>query len=129
MIVAMVTMWMVQMPVNQIVYVIAMRDSLVAASGAVDMIGVVAVTTMVGSAAIGILVRNGDCVFFDHAPRRRMMQMSVMQVVDVSIVLDRRVTATGAVFMIVVLMVVGHCFISPFVFQKLSVPSHVRIRC
>ena len=111
-----------------------MRDSLVAASGAVDMIAVVAVTTMVGSAAIGILVRNGDCVFFDHASRSRMMQMSVMKVVDVSIVLDGRVTATGTVFMIVVLMVVvlmvvGHRFISPFVFQKLSVPSHVRIRC
>ena len=98
-IVAVVAVRMMQVAVHEIIDVIAVRDRFVAATGAVDMRGVVAGAGR--GVAVGIRGADFDDVLIDM-PRVRMMQMPVVQVIDVPVVLHRSVAAVGAVLVVVV---------------------------
>ena len=98
MIVAVVAMGVMQMPVDEIVDVIAMRHRFVAAAGPVDMIGLMTGAAMLRRAGIGIPRRDIDLMLVDVI-LMRMMQMTVMQIVDMIAMAQRDVTAARTVRM------------------------------
>lgn len=104
MIIAVVAVRMVQMPVDEVVDVVTMRDSLVAAVRTMNVAWFVTAAGVSRSAGLGIRVTHGKSVFFDGSSICLMMKVSVMQVVDVSLVFDGRVTAACSVLVIVILM-------------------------
>ena len=104
MIIAVVAVRMVQVAVDEVVDVVAMRDSLVAAVRTMDVPWFVTAAGVSRSAGLGIRVTDGKGVFFNGSSICLMMKVSVMQVVDVSLVLDGRVTAACSVLVIVILM-------------------------
>ncbi len=72
----------------------------VTAAGAVDMSRFVACQGMSGRANIGILVIDLEAMLVDVISVR-IMEMPIMQVVNVALMLDRGVTATGAMGVVV----------------------------
>jgi hypothetical protein len=95
-IVAVVAVRVVQVAVDEVVDVIAMRHRLVPAARPVLMPRLVPLAAMLGCAAVGVLVRHLDHVLVDVIVVR-MMQVTVVQVVDVILMANGGVTAIGAV--------------------------------
>ena len=87
---------MVQVTVNEIVNVIAVRYLRMAAIRAMDVTR--SVTVSQANAAVGIGRRHFEYALVDMIAMR-VMQMAVMQVVDVAIVFDRQVTAARSMLM------------------------------
>jgi hypothetical protein len=98
-IVAMIAMGMMQMPVHQIVDVVAMRDRLVPTARAV-LVG-----ALYFRRAAGRIARVDADDMLIHVVAMHVMQMAVMQIVDVAVMAHRDVTAVRAVLMRVVGMV------------------------
>lgn len=103
MIVAVITMGMVQVAVHEIAHMIAMGHRLVAAAGAMDMTGLVAAAIVLRRALIGIGGAHLDHMFVDMVPVG-MVEMAVMQIVHMVAVLDRGMAAIGAVLVGMVLV-------------------------
>lgn len=103
MVVAVAVMRVMQVPFDQIVGMVAMRDLLVPAVRSVPMIGSMG-TAIVLVAAIGIPVVDRDPVFVDVAIVR-VMQVAIVQVVDVAAVAHGHVAAARTVAMRMVGMV------------------------
>jgi hypothetical protein len=82
-IVAVVAVRVMKVAIHEIIYMIAMRNRFVAASGAVHMSRVVAATR--GGAAVGIFGADIDDVFID-VPAFHMIQMPIVQVIDMPFV-------------------------------------------
>ena len=101
MVVAMVTVRMVQVAVDQVVDVVTVRDGFVAATGAMDVAGFVAAAFVLGRAAVGVGGRDGDHVLVDVVAMR-MVQVTVVQVVDMTVMPDGRVAAAGAMGVVMV---------------------------
>lgn len=104
----MTTVRMVQVPADQIVDVIAVRDRLMAAARPVNMVGGVTATRMVGRAVRWIGLALGDGVFFHPAVRALVVQMAIMKKIDMSGVFDGGVAAIGPVDMVVIRVVLRH---------------------
>ena len=102
MVVAVVAVGVVQVAVHQVIHVVAVRDGFVAAAWPVHVAGVVAAAAVLGRAGVGVLIVNVDLVFHNCAIGLLVVQMAVMQVVHMISVFDRRVSAIGPVFVIVV---------------------------
>lgn len=96
MIVAVITVRMVQMPVNQVIDVVPMRKGGVPAIGAVHMPGFVAATSVVGSASFRVFLADLEHAFIG-VPLMRMVQMPVVQIIDVIAVDNAGMTAAGSV--------------------------------
>ena len=102
-----------QMPFDQVVAVIGVRDDLVPAAGAVSMRLVVPAASVRRRAGRWIRSTRGQSALVDvvvvHA-----VEMAIVEVVGVVTVLDGRVPAVGPVRVIVptVGMVLGHVFAS-----------------
>ena len=123
MIVAMVAMLMMQVSLDEVVGVVAVRDRLVAAVGTVLVACVVATARVIWRAGARIGLRHRDRVIVD-VPLVRMMHVPVVQVVRMPLVRDRRVPATRTVLVIMSLVrvvIVPHNV-------ALSVPLSVGIR-
>ena len=101
MIITVVSVSMVQMAVDQVIDVIPVRNRLVSAVRSVHVTGFVAAALMRRRALIGVARRHRNDVLVDVVAVW-VMEMTVVQVIDVTIVLDRGVPAAGAMFMIVV---------------------------
>jgi hypothetical protein len=99
-VVAVILVCMMQVALHQIVSVITVRDCLVTASRAVGMLRVV-VTAGVGGRTRGrIRAALGERMLVHMAvPTVDTVQMAVVEIIDVVIVLDRRMAASGAVAM------------------------------
>jgi len=102
----MVAVRVMQPAVDDVVEVIAMRDGLVAAAGAVDMAALAA-----GGDAVVTAIRIGRAHLDDvlvvvrlAAHLVRMMQVAIVQVVHVVAVADGLVAAAGAVLVVVMRM-------------------------
>jgi hypothetical protein len=100
-IVAVVAVRVVQMAVDQIVDVVAVRHRLVAATRPVLVPRLVAGAAVIGRAAVGIAGRHLDDVLVDVIAVG-MVQVAVVQIVDVVAVANGAMTAVGTVLVRVI---------------------------
>jgi hypothetical protein len=102
----MISVWMMQVPVHQIIDMVAMRDRLVAATGPVLMSA-----SNFRCATCGIGRVDSDDMLVDVIAVH-VVHMAVVQIVDVALVADGGVPAVRAVLVRVVRMVlliaIGH---------------------
>jgi hypothetical protein len=106
-IVTVVAVRMVKVAFDQIIDMVAVRDCLVPATGAVPMPRVVAAAVMVRRAALRVICTDFHDVVLDklRAGRaNRMMELAFVEVIDVAPVFDCGVTALRAVLMTIVRM-------------------------
>jgi hypothetical protein len=100
-IVAMVAVRMVQVTTDEVVGMVAVRNRLMATIGAVFVVAGMLAAVVIRSAASGIFAVHGDRMFLDSGAGR-MVQMPIVQIVNVTIVLNARVPAAFLVLMLVV---------------------------
>ena len=109
-VVAVVAIGKVQMAVDKVVDVVAVRNGLVAAVGAMSVGSVMTATVVALSAASGVCLAYLEHVLIDMA-FMRAVEVAVVEVVDMIVVLDGSVAAVGTVLVGVVLVdlvVKGH---------------------
>jgi hypothetical protein len=113
-VVAVIAVRMMQVPVDEIVDVVAVRHRLVPAAGAVLVARLMPLAPVLGRAAVGVLGRDLDDVLVDVVAVR-MVQVSVVQVVDVIAVADGGVPAAWAMLvgMIGVMRLRARCHAAP----------------
>jgi hypothetical protein len=99
-IVAMISVGMVQMAIDQIIDVIAMWNFLMPAVRAMHVLFVMAAAIMVGGTCRRILGRDREDMLDDRAVGVGVVKMAVVQVIDVPLMVNRGMAATGAVPMI-----------------------------
>lgn len=85
---------MMQMAINQIIHVVAVRNGGVAAVGTVNVLPVVAVRSQRAFVGVDVADRNG---MFIHVVAVRMMQMPVVEIIHVPVVHDGEMPAIFAV--------------------------------
>jgi hypothetical protein len=95
-VVAVAAVGVMEMTVDEIVDVVAVRDCFVAATGAVDMGGVMSATGVFRGAGGRVERRESDAVFVDVAVMQ-VVQMTIVEIVDVIVVPDGGVAAAGFV--------------------------------
>jgi len=97
-IVTMRSVWMVQVPLHQVVHVISVRHGLMSAVGPMDVIGLVRSAVVARCASILVASACLHLVFI-NVVSVNMVQMAVMEIIGVAVVLDGRVATIGAVDM------------------------------
>ena len=112
-VVAVVAVRMVKMIVHQVINVVAVRNRLMAAVRAVLVTLLVRSTFMVRRAGRRVRRADRQGMFLDLAAIL-VVQVAVVQVIDVSIVLDGRVPAVGAVLVGVAFVMSCHVQSFPF---------------
>jgi hypothetical protein len=100
-VVAVAAVRVVQVAFNEVIDVVAVRHGLVSAGGAVPMALLMTAAVVLGRAFLGVVAVDFELMFL-HAALADVMQVSVVQVVDVTLVLQRGVPAAGAVLVLVV---------------------------
>ncbi len=112
MIVAVIAVRMMQMPIDQIVDVIAMRNRLVSATGTMHMTRRMTRARVLRRAGIRVLRRDVDRVLV-HVSGMHVVQVPIVQIVHVIAVLHGGVPAPGTMLMGVIGVMgqfaVGHC--------------------
>ena len=103
MVIAMTAVWMMQVTIYQIIYMITMWYGGVSAVRSMHMIRIMAGTLVVGCATIRVLRTHLQTVFIDMVIMD-MMQMPVMNVIHMSIMFDRNMTAILAMLVGMVCM-------------------------
>lgn len=101
MIVAVIAVRVMQMAADQIIDVVAVGHRFVAAAGTVAMAFLVLAAIVIGRAAGRVDAADGQLMFLD-ASDAHVVQMPVMQIIDMILVLNRHMAATGAMLMVVV---------------------------
>lgn len=102
-VVAVVAMLVVKATVDQIVYVIAMGDGFVAAAGAVH-VGVIMTEGIPDRMATIRICRADLDDMLINVIAMRVMQMTVVKIIDMIAMLDGGMAAAGAMLVIVVFM-------------------------
>lgn len=105
-IVAVIAIQMMEMTVNEMVNVVAVRDGIMTAVRAVDVIGGVFGSGEARRAFVRISGADGEGVFV-HMGAVHVMQMACIKVVGVTVVRDGEMAATGAVLMRMAFRVFG----------------------
>ena len=108
MIVAMITVWMVQMAVHKIVHVVTVRDRFVATGGAVHMAKGMPIAAMLGRATVRIHITDRQGMLLNRAIGPLMMEMTIVQKVLMIPVTNRRVATALSMTMFVIHMQIGH---------------------
>ena len=101
MVVAVIAVRVVQVPADEIVDVIAVRNGLVPAVGSVDVPGLILRGGLAGRTAVWVLLVDSDLMLVDVA-LVRVMQVAVMQIIRMPIVAHGDMAAVGAVLMVVI---------------------------
>ena len=96
---------MMQVSLHQIIYMIPVRYRLVSTAPAMNMAGLMSPADMACRAGCRICRRHLKRVFV-KVTFMGMMQMTVMQVIDVALMQDRRVPAVRAVYVSMVFVYV-----------------------
>lgn len=112
MVVTVLTVWMMQVTGDKVVRVLTVRNAFVAAIGSMLMPGVMVAACMIGRTGVGVLARDAHCMFvmMIFMP---VVHVTVVQIVGVTLVLNRGVAATGAMGMItVVALIVNSVIVS-----------------
>jgi hypothetical protein len=107
MVVAVLTVWVVQVSLHQVVNMVAMRDGVMAAARAVLMTFLVTLAAMLRRATARIRCVHFQLVLLDHA-LAGVVEMAVVQIIDMPAVSDGSVAAVRPVLMVVPLMVRCH---------------------
>jgi hypothetical protein len=102
-VVAVVAVRMVEVVGNQVVDVISVRHRLMTAPGPVGVPGLMALAGVLRGAVLGVRFADLDDVLVDMA-LVRVMEVTVVQVVHVSVVADRGVAAVRTVLVVVTLV-------------------------
>ena len=84
----MITMWMMKMSIYEVVDMITMRHSLVTATEAVYMIGIVSIAFVLRGTNIGIGFIDFKDVLIDMITVR-VMKMTIVKIINVAIVNNR----------------------------------------
>ncbi|MCH9809464.1 MAG: hypothetical protein K0U74_17200 [Alphaproteobacteria bacterium] len=110
----MITMRVVQVAIDQVANMVAVRDGFVTATWAMNMPGLVPVAAMVRRAGVWIPVAHFNHMLV-HVVAVGMMQVPIMQIINVITVLDGGVPAAGAmvVWMIFVFWIIAVAHIVP----------------
>jgi hypothetical protein len=105
----MIAVGVVEMAADQVVDVTVVRNRLVPAALAVDVLGLVGFAVVVGSASLRVLGVDREDVLVDVVSVG-VMEVAVVQVIDVVAVLHRRVSAAGRVPVLVMFvdLVIAH---------------------
>lgn len=107
-VVAMSGVLVVQVTIDEVIDMVAVRHGGMATVSPVDMIGGMCGAGMARGAGGGVAVRHADDMLFDLSGGGLMMEVAIMQIVDMAFVLHRDVAAVGAMHMGVVGAGVGH---------------------
>jgi hypothetical protein len=94
-IVAVIAMWMVKASIHEIINMVAVRHSLMAAVGPVPMTCLMAGGAALGIAAVRIPIGHGNHMLFG-ATALGMLKAPVIEVIDVAFVLHGEMAASGA---------------------------------
>ena len=108
MIVAVTAMGVVQMTVDKIVDMVAVRNGLVSATWPMNVPALVAAASMAGGAGIRVGRRDCQRMLFNRTISIHVVQVAIVQVIDMVFVLYCGVPAIGAVLMVVVFVDVSH---------------------
>lgn len=100
----MVTVRVVQMAIDEIVHVVAMRHGRMSATGAVHVAGFVPATAVLRGTPRWVHGRHLHAMLV-HVVAVRVMQVAVVQVVDVVAMAHGHMAAAGAVHMVVMVVV------------------------
>lgn len=106
MVVAVAVVLMVQVAIDQVIDMVAVRDRRVSASRSVHVVGRVGRAGMSAGAGGWVMSRDLQDMLFDHPVEGRVMQVSIVEVVDMSIMFDCRMPAVFSVDMVMVFVVV-----------------------
>jgi hypothetical protein len=98
MVIAMALVGMMQTTFHEIIGVASMRNRLMSAAGAMGVFGVVFATRMAGGASGRIRTTFGEAVFV-YMALVGTVEMSLVQVIDMTLVPDPGVSAPGAMCM------------------------------
>ncbi len=107
-VVAVVAVRMVQVAVDEVIDVVAIRDGFVAAAGAVNVLLVVAAAGMLGRARGRVAGVDREGVVVDMVAVH-VVQVAVVQVVGVALVLHGGVAAARAMLVAVVVVFLALC--------------------
>jgi hypothetical protein len=106
MVVAVAIVLVMQVAIDQVIDMVAVRDRRVSASRSVHVVGRVGRAGMSAGAGGWVLSRDLQDMLFDHSVEGRVMQVSIVEVVDMSIMFDCRMPAVFSVDMVMVFVVV-----------------------
>ncbi len=105
-VVAVAVVGMVEMPLDDVVCVAAVRNRLVSAAGAVGVVG--AMLGLVVVVSVGVRAADFDGVLLDGSIVFLVVEVAVVEIVRVSVVLDGGMLAAGAVDVVVSGVYFGH---------------------
>jgi len=105
MVVAVAIVLVVQVAIDQVIDMVAVRDRRVSASRSVHVIGRVGRAGMSAGAGGWVMSRDLQDMLFDRPVEGRVMQVSIVEVVDMSIMFDCRMPAVFSVDMVMVFVV------------------------
>ncbi len=106
MVVAVAIVLVMQVAIDQVIDMVAVRDRRVSASRSMHVVGRVGRAGMSAGAGGWVMSRNLQDMLFDHPVECRVMQVSIVEVVDMSIMFDCRMPAVFSVDMVMVFVVV-----------------------
>ena len=106
MIITMVAVRMVQMPIDEVVDVVPVRNSFVSAARPVNVSGIVTAAGMPRSTGFGIGITDRQRVLFNVSTFGLVMKVAIVQIIDMIVVLDRLVATVFAMFVVVICMFV-----------------------
>jgi hypothetical protein len=95
-IVAVIAMRMMEVPIDQIIDMVAVRNLGMTATRPMDMRRIVPGTVMIGRAGIGVRGRDCQHMLFDHRADF-MIQVAVVQIIHVALVNNAHMSTMGAV--------------------------------
>lgn len=101
MVVAVVAVGVVQVPVHEVVHMVAVGHGFMSAAGAMHVARLVPGACVRGRADVRVGGGDGDAVLV-HMVAVGVVQVAVVQIVSVSVMDDGSVTAAGAVSVIVI---------------------------
>jgi hypothetical protein len=106
MVVAVAIVLVMQVAIDQVIDMVAVRNRRVSASRTVHVVGRVGRAGMSAGAGGWVMSRDLQDMLFDHPVECRVMQVSIVEVVDMSIMFDCRMPAVFSVDMVMVFVVV-----------------------
>lgn len=101
-IVAMAVVLVMQVTINDVIDMVAVRNRFVTATGAMRVVGGVSRATMPGCAGCRIRCAHFQNMFFNNTSCRNMVKMAIVNVVDMPRMLNSRVTTAAAMNVTVV---------------------------